>query len=423
MSFPRHLIFSLAGLVIAAVYLAGCSGGRYHEEMRTGAAERVAIFHAQLAYDQATQAFNVGRFEKAYRQILGAIQQNPDNPGYHLLKGRILMETHRLERSIRAFEKAIELTPQFADAHYYSGIVYQRWSDDERAYENYLRAHELDSSSVQYLLAAAEALVALQQYEDAMELVESKLDYYEHSAAMRQLLGQITMLQGDALGAAKEFAKARLLNPDDEMLLNELARAQFAAGLHGECYNSVKQLQRKSKIDDPALQLLEARCLAGMQRNTEARNLYLKLTRVHSTDPEVWLGLGSLAWELGDFRRTALCGARLIALAPQRYEGYMLKGIHERQRGDIEQATVLLRQAASLAPREALPHLVLGRTLEEAGDIQGALGAYTEALRAEPNNADAQALFRGLSLAPRTSDRFEPSASAEDQGLREGSIH
>jgi len=320
MSCPRHPIYSLAGLVITAVCLVGCSeGGGYHKEMRGSARDRLAVFNAQLAYDQATQAFNVGRFEKAYRQILGAIQQNPDSPGYYLLQGRILMETHRLERSLRAFEKAIELEPRYADAYYYSGIVYQRWSNDERAYENYLRAHELDSSSIQYLLAAAEALVAQQQYDEAMVLVESKLDYYEHNAAMRQLLGQITMLQGDALGAAKQFAEARLLNPDDENLLDELAYAQYAAGLNGECYKSVKQLQRKSKNDDSGLQLLEARCLAGMQRNTEARNLYLKLIRVHSTDPEVWIGLGSLAWELGDFRRTAMCGTRIIALAPQRY--------------------------------------------------------------------------------------------------------
>ncbi len=320
MSCPRHPIYSLAGLVITAVCLVGCSeGGGYHKEMRGSARDRLAVFNAQLAYDQATQAFNVGRFEKAYRQILGAIQQNPDSPGYYLLQGRILMETHRLERSLRAFEKAIELEPRYADAYYYSGIVYQRWSNDERAYENYLRAHELDSSSIQYLLAAAEALVAQQQYDEAMVLVESKLDYYEHNAAMRQLLGQITMLQGDALGAAKQFAEARLLNPDDENLLDELAYAQYAAGLYGECYKSVKQLQRKSKNDDSGLQLLEARCLAGMQRNTEARNLYLKLIRVHSTDPEVWIGLGSLAWELGDFRRTAMCGTRIIALAPQRY--------------------------------------------------------------------------------------------------------
>ncbi len=101
----------------------------------------------------------------------------------------------------------------------------------------------------------------------------------------------------------------------------------------------------------------------------------------------------------------------------------MLKGINERQNGDIEQATALLRQAASLAPSDALPHLVLGRTLEETGDIQGAIGAYTEALRVEPENADAQALFRGLSLAPTSSDRFEPSSSTKGLRLQEGSSH
>ena len=424
MSCPRHPIFSLASLV-TAVYLVGCSGGGgYHEEMRSSARERVAIFNAQLAYDQATQAFNTGRFDQAMRQIVAAIQQYPQNPAYHLLQGRILMETHRLERSIHAFEKAFEFAPEFAEAHYYAGIVYQRWSNDARAYEQYFQAHELDSSSVQYLLAAAEALISLQQYDDALVLVESKLDYFEHNAAMRQLLGQIALLRGNAPRAAKLFAEARLLNPDDEMLLDELAHAQYAARLYGQCYESVKRLQKLSKEKNPALMLLEARCLAAMQRSTEARNLFLKMTRIRPSDPEVWIGLGSLAWELGDFRRTALCSTRIIALAPHRYEGYMLKGIYEQHKGNFEQATGLLRRAAGLAPSAAIPHLVLGRTLEEAGDVEGALRAYTEALRAEPENADAQALFQGLSLAPRPSAPFEPpTTSVGGRRVQEGSIH
>jgi len=391
--------------------------------MRSSARERVAIFNAQLAYDQATQAFNTGRFDQAMRQIVAAIQQYPQNPAYYLLQGRILMETHRLERSIHAFEKAIEFAPTFAEAHYYAGIVHQRWSNDARAYEHYLQAHELESSSVQYLLAAAEALISLQKYDDALVLVKSKLDYFEHNAAMRQLLGQIALLRGDAPRAAKLFAEARLLNPDDAMLLDELAHAQYAARLYGQCYESVKRLQKLSKEENPALMLLEARCLGAMQRNTEARNLFLKMTRIRPSDPEVWIGLGSLAWELGDFRRTALCGARIIALAPQRYEGYMLKGIYEQHKGNFEQATGLLRQAAGLAPTAALPHLVLGRTLEEAGDVEGARRAYTEALRAEPESADAQALFQGLSLAPRPSGSFEPPTSAGGRRVQEGSIH
>ncbi|MEE8155043.1 MAG: hypothetical protein V3T53_08855, partial [Phycisphaerales bacterium] len=118
MSCPHHPILSLTCLV-TAVYVVGCSGGGYHEEMRSSARERVAIFNAQLAYDQATQAFNTGRFDQAMREIVAAIQQYPQNPGYYLLQGRILMETHRLELSIRAFEKAIELAPEFAEAHYY----------------------------------------------------------------------------------------------------------------------------------------------------------------------------------------------------------------------------------------------------------------------------------------------------------------
>ena len=252
MSYLRNRIFSLASLV-TAVCLVGCSEGGYHKEMRVSARERVAAFNAQLAYDQATQAFNTGRFDEAMRQIVAAIGQYPQHSAYYVLQGRILMETHRLELSIHAFEKAIELEPKFAEAHYYAGIVYQRWSDNARAYEYYHRAHELDSSSIQYLLAAAEALVALQQYDDAQVLFESKLDYFEHNSAMHQLLGQIALLKGEMLRAVKLFAEARLTSPDDEMLLEEQSLAMVATVAITSLFGAAIPLLARSLGRDPAM--------------------------------------------------------------------------------------------------------------------------------------------------------------------------
>ncbi len=397
----RHPVLLLVVIIFTA-NLVACygPGTKTGIENRENAAARVASFNSRLAHDQAMQAFRTGQFEKAIREISGAISRSPDVPEFYILMGRILMETHRLEQANDAFAKAIELNPNSADAHYYAGIVYQRWSNEESAYEYYLRAHELEYSVVQYVLAAAESLIALSNYDQAQQFIESKMDYFEHNASMRQLLGQIALLKGNAVDAARIFAESRLLNPDDMMLLEELAHAQYAAALYGKCYDSDKQLQRMKNGLTLETKQLEARCLAALGRTTEARNLYLQLTRTNPSDTELWIELGSLAWEVGDFRRTAICSVRIIALAPQRYEGYMLKGIFEREKGNLDQATLYLRQSASLSNNVALPHLVLGRTLEENGDVKGALGAYADALRVEPDNKDAQELFQSLSYAP-----------------------
>ena len=400
----RHPVLLLVVIIftanLVACYGPGTTRGKLN---RDNARARVDTFNSQLAYDQAIQAFRTGQFKKAMRQIDGALKLTPDVPEFYILMGRVFMETHLLEQANDAFDKAIELNPNSADAHYYLGIVYQRWSNDQSAYEYYARAHELDNSTVQFVLAAAESLIALSKFDEAQLFIESKMDYFEHNASMRQLLGQIALLMGNAADAAQIFAEARLLNPDDEMLLEELAHAQYVAGLYGKCYDSVKQFQRMKNGLTLESKQLEARCLVALGRTTEARNLYLELTRSDPSNTELWIEFGSLAWEIGDYRKTALCSVRIVALAPHRYEGYMLKGIYEREKGNLNQAASLLRQSAALSSDVALPHMVLGRTLEENGDVKGALGAYADALRAEPDNEAAQQLFQGLSYAPSLS--------------------
>ncbi|MHC4101368.1 MAG: tetratricopeptide repeat protein [Planctomycetota bacterium] len=391
-------ILIVALLAVLGAFLSGCGGPtKKGIEARNKARIRLNRVNAQLSYDQALQAFEAGQFEKAAHELEIAIQLYPEWPEYRVLEGRIHLETHRLEKAIESFEAALQLKPGYADAHYYSGIVYQRWSDDAKAYDEYMAAYEMAPESVGYLLAAAESMVALEQLDAAQELLGEKLDYFEHNSAMRHLLAQIAVLQDDPETAVRLYAEARRLDPENDTLLEELVQAQYEAGAYGDCYRSVMQLQEMSDIERPDLKLMEARCLAFMDRLSDARSLYLELSRLRPTNPDVWIELGSVAWELGDYHRMALCGARVTALAPDRYEGYMLKGINERHHDNLPEAAMYLREAAERAGDSHLPHLVLGRVLEQTGDVQGALDAYAEAIRVRPDATEAQALFAELS--------------------------
>lgn len=58
-------------------------------------------------------------------------------------------------------------------------------------------------------------------------------------------------------------------------------------------------------------------------------------------------------------------------------------------RGLIPLAIEVLETAVADAPDSARSHLVLGRALESAGDLQSAIGSYRRSLTLEPHNADA----------------------------------
>jgi tetratricopeptide (TPR) repeat protein len=448
-----------AGLVIATMVLtvlAGCNGPtKAGKEARSAANARMNIINAQVHFDQAKQSFDSGQFEKAQREIQRAITRYPDAPNYYVLQGRIFLETHDLEASLNCFTIAIDMlkgavaaapaksesdkfkttTPSrevttLAEAHYFSGIVFQRWSDDEQSYQCYFNAFELEPTNAQYLLAAAESLIACGEFEQARHLIEQRLSYFEHNAALRQLQAQIALLQGDPKRAAALYAEARLLNPDDLGLLEQMMWSQYAAGQYGQCHETIKRLQEtrarlasrsapqpngsRTTEDYTAtrtdLMHLEARCLNMMGRTTEARELYIELSRVRAADAVVWVELGTLAWELGDFRRLAMCAVQLIALAPDRYEGYMFKGLNERQKGNIDEAVKLFQKAAQCSTDLAMPHLLLGQSLEQSGDLEGAFAAYQAASQVEPNSPEARELIRRLAIQMSTDS--EPALSA-----------
>lgn len=394
---------TLSVVALAAIALTGCTATQ-HEVTRTEAQERVGIMNAQLSYDQARQSFGAGQFDKAMRDVTMAIQRYPSSAQYYLLQGRIFMETHRLEQALDSFHTASEKDAKLADAHYFAGIVHERWSDDDSAYREYSLAFELAPTSVQYLLAMSESLISLQKYEQAKALIVDKLSYFEHNAALRHLLGQIALLQKNPETAAQLYAEARLLNPDDPQILEELTHAQFEAGQYAKCLQSVKWLQEMSSTPRQDLMLTQARCLTFMNRPEDARSVYMELSRMSpsSNDPIVWIELGAIAWELGDYRRVALCGQQAVSLAPNRYEGYMLKALNESYNNDMPTAISFMREAASRAPSTALPHVLLGEALKKAGDFEGATAAFAAAFKADPTNTIAQAMWASVETDGQT---------------------
>jgi len=391
----RHLITTLPALAVLAL-ACGCASKPRSQQVRADASQRVNDVNANVIYEQARQSFEGGHLDKALREINSALAINPENSDYLTLQGRIHMESRRLEQAVTSFQAAQQHDPKNHEAFYFSGVIYQRWSDDEQAYENYRRAFEIKSDNVNYLLAAAESLVALGEFQTAKQLIDPKVKFFEHNVALKQLQAQIAMLLDNPAEAATYYAEARLLEPDDAMLIEDLAWAQFKSGQYTQCVDTLRSLRQKTGQGRLDLLQLEAQCLAMLDRPAESRDVYIQLSNLQPGNVDVWIELGTVCWELQDYRRLQECGSRVVNIAPNRYEGYLLKGVYEKNMGDRSEAIRQLRQAASRAKDTALPHTLLGLILEDTGFMDEALGAYRQALTIEPNNTDARRFFNNL---------------------------
>ena len=88
--------------------------------------------------------------QQAYER---AVADRP-NDSYAVYKvGRALLARDRFQGASERFRKAVELGPDFADAHYRLGVCYEKLGDAEEAFRLYEKTVELLPNHLDGLLA------------------------------------------------------------------------------------------------------------------------------------------------------------------------------------------------------------------------------------------------------------------------------
>lgn len=322
----------VAGILLLCV---GCGGPtKAGLEARANAHKRMDSVNADLAAQQAKQQFEVGQLDKAIETINAAIARYSENGKYHLLRGRILLEQHRLDAAFHSLTKATVHTPNLAEPHYFLGVLHQRWGEDEKALIAYKQAMEKDSTHPQYLLATAETYVALRQHDVAIELLTNSNQEFQHHPSVSSLLGQIYLAKGQPEVAATWFEDSRMLGSSSVEALASLTTTQFHAGLYADCLHSLELLAIEQQALSPTLQRMKGKCFSAVGRLIEGRDICLKVTRETPDEAGAWVDLGYIAWKMGDYTRLGTCGVTISQLNPSLPEGALFEGIAAMHSGN-----------------------------------------------------------------------------------------
>jgi tetratricopeptide (TPR) repeat protein len=394
----------VAPLALAAAVLAlagGCSKphGDYTGKFKQDAEGRMNRLKAGTDWDMAHQQFLSGDLDKALRNVEMSISRADDVAKSHLLKGRILLEMGRMEDAVACFDRSLELDPTLTESHYYKGVVYERFGSREEALASYQAASAQDPSNPQFVVAAAEMLMDMDRLEEARELLTSGSSDFEHNAGVRQTLGHIAMIEGKVDDAVRLFNEACLLAPDEPSLLEDLARAQIAARRFSEAEYSLRRLLAKDTDNTRRdLRHLQARCLIEIDRPVEARSILTDIVNdpQGANDVQTWSELGNIAVMLKDERRLRECATRLVAIAPDRQEGYFLMASWQRSKGNIKGAIASLDKAVERAHGDATPAIMRGVLYMELGMKPQAAQSFRVAMQTNPSDTRAQALLAQL---------------------------
>jgi tetratricopeptide (TPR) repeat protein len=393
------LVTACLGLSLAAGGCNGVSQGQFTKAGVSAAQERMNQIKTNVEMDTAQRQLMGGDLEKAQRSIDRVIIANPKAPAAFLLRGRILLEKGEYESAMESLLHAEKLDGQNIDVQYYLGIIAERQNRLEEALTRYTTCSKLDATKPQYMIAAAEMMIQLGKIEEGEALLRDNMDRFVGSAEIRHTLGQLELVRGNWNTAMDLLSQARMLSPNDQMILEDLARAQVAAGKWGHAELNLQALLRDPvNAERTDLKMLQARCLAAMERLAEARTLMgdvLSNDR-HSADVQAWITYGHICARLEDPVRLRQAVSRIITLAPERPEGYALRAMLLRMANNPVAALQSIDRAITIQPNDPNQWVIRGLIQAETGQFDLSQQSLSNALKLDPNNANAKMMVSVL---------------------------
>jgi tetratricopeptide (TPR) repeat protein len=120
---------------LAVAYKNTGDTAKYIQTLEAGKAK-----YPDHSYDMVIELFNFNidrkNYEKANEYISMAIEKNPEDDKFYVIRGTLKEELEQPEEAISDYKKAIELNPDNFDANYSLGAYYYNYAADTLAWAN-----------------------------------------------------------------------------------------------------------------------------------------------------------------------------------------------------------------------------------------------------------------------------------------------
>ena len=349
-------------------------------------------------------------------------------------RGRALLERRDVkgntEAALAAFDEAVRLDAQFADAHAARGeglwILYGETKSPElpqQAIAAGTQAQRLGPNRPQVRYSLALTLDGIGRREDAIDELQGALALQPNYDDARRLLGQVLAKQGRIDDAVSEFRKAIALRPAFWGHYSVLGVTLFQAARYEEAeyaFKRVTELQPDSPFGYQQLGTL----YQTLGRNESALAQYRKAIAI-APSPQALSNMGALLHAQGDFEGAVQAYRRAIELRPNSHvthrnlgDALTRLGRPDEAREAYSLAITLVQSELSVDPSSARNLAFLAVYQAKAGRQAEAQERIEEALRLAPD--DPQVRFRSAvvyALAGKTDRAVQDATVAVSHGL------
>jgi len=138
------------------------------------------------------------------------------------LRGNAKWKEKEYHEAVKWYTEAISKRPDFSDAYYNRGLVYQILEKNDEALADFSKASALDAKFAPALFKKAEMLQTLQRFDEAVPAVDELVKSFPDSAANWTLKGDILLQKEDLSGSLSSYERSLLLDSTSiETLINK----------------------------------------------------------------------------------------------------------------------------------------------------------------------------------------------------------
>jgi cellulose synthase operon protein C len=361
----------------------------------------------------------------------------------YLESGQHYLDQKRYREAVIQFSNAVQVDPNFAQAHYELGETFLKLQDGGHAFRELSRALELDPNLDQARLDVTNLLIASRQPEDlkqARQQLDLLLGKKPNDPDVLEAMANFYSAQGDVPAATQEMQKTIAADPNRSQSYLNMGLLQMRANQPDQAEASFKKAAELGPTSMNALLALGG-FYQSQRRFPEAEQQFQKAISTDLKDPAPRAALVRVMMIEGKRADAESFLKETKAALSDNPEGYRMLGDFYFATGDIDKATAEYGSLFSEHPRDPLLKknyiqlLILKGRLDEAtklndtilkanprdveglvyrGQIQlaqsnpgGAVSSLQEALQNEPNNAVAHYQL-GLAFGQqRDDDRAE----------------
>jgi len=247
------------------------SNGQYQE-----AINQIKILNE--TYPNVPLLFNlVGACYKALGQLEGSVKMfetavniKPDYTEAHKNLGIVLRDLEKMDEAVESLNKAIAIDPNYVDAHYNLAITLKDLNRPDEAVKSYRKVIEINPNFAQAHNNLGNLLKDLGQTDEALKNYHKAIEINPNFAHAHNNLGNALMNLGRLKESIQSFQIALSIDPNNILAHNNLGNVlssigQLKAGAKSieraiaidpdfaEAHNSLGNIYRKLKQRDKAL--------------------------------------------------------------------------------------------------------------------------------------------------------------------------